>query len=191
MLYCMSGALGQGNKKSTAAGQPASSPDATGSQLKAKHSAGQGVVKHAKKSNEKEVKKTKKKETHISSNKGKKKNVSSAMTKASRLSDSCPAANCLDLAVSYMGLVRTKVANYQKQTARLNRLYAASGGKAAKQSVFANTLNQLIIAGGGNVSNLTCGTSTTNAGQSWFFFIFYFIFYSKLFGDSEFQVLSS
>ena len=79
-------------------------------------------------------------------------------------SSSCLASNCLDLAVAYIGLLRTKVANYQKQTGRLAKLGAASSSKSAKQAVFSNTLNQLITAGGGNVSILTCGSSTNNTG---------------------------
>jgi hypothetical protein len=85
---------------------------------------------------------------------------------SSRQSGSCPgSADCLDLAVIYMNLVRNKVATYQKQTTRFTKLSSASNSKSGKQNAFANTLNQLITAGGGNVSNLTCGSSTNNTGE--------------------------
>jgi hypothetical protein len=162
----MSGAQPQDQGKNKLAASDQQASPHSNSQLKEKHNALK-KMKHAKKSKEKTSKKQKK--TH-KSNKSKK-NVAgkaSGKNKANRQSDSCLAANCLDLAVSYMSLVRTKVANYQKQTTRLSRLNAASGSKAAKQNVFANSLNQLITAGGGNVSNLTCGSSTSNAGKPLF-----------------------
>ena len=78
----------------------------------------------------------------------------------------CLASNCLDLAVSYIGLLRTKVTNYQTQTSRLSKLGVASSSKSAKQTVFSNSLNQLITAGGGNASSLACGASTNNTGTT-------------------------
>jgi hypothetical protein len=35
----------------------------------------------------------------------------------------------------------------------------------SKQSAFDDVLNQLILAGGGNVSTLTCGASGNNSGE--------------------------
>jgi hypothetical protein len=87
---------------------------------------------------------------------------------ARQSSGSCLAANCLDLAVAYIGVLRTKVTNYQKQVTRLSKLNSTAGGKAGKQNAFATTRNHLINQGGGNVSNLTCGTSTSNAGRGGF-----------------------
>jgi hypothetical protein len=73
--------------------------------------------------------------------------------------------NCLDLVVTYMNLVRNKVATYQKQANRFTKLSSASSAKLSKQSAFDNVLNQLILAGGGNVSTLTCGASGNNSGE--------------------------
>ena len=78
----------------------------------------------------------------------------------------CLASNCLDLAVSYIGLLRTKVTNYQKQVTRLGKLNSTASGKAGKQNAFASTRNQLINQGGGNATLLTCGTSTNNTGRT-------------------------
>jgi hypothetical protein len=78
----------------------------------------------------------------------------------------CLASNCLDLAVSYMNLLRVRVTNYQNQKARIARQKGTTQGKADKKTNFMNSLNQLITAGGGNMSNLTCGgKNTTNAGK--------------------------
>ena len=78
--------------------------------------------------------------------------------------NSCSPGNCLDLAVAYIGMLGTKVASYQKQTSRFNKSSQASRVKSGKQLVFNNTLNQLILAGGGNVNNITCGFNTKNSG---------------------------
>jgi hypothetical protein len=80
----------------------------------------------------------------------------------------CLAANCLDLAVYYIGLVRTKVANYQKQLTRISKLTSATTSKLGKRDAFANTLNLLLQSGGGNLSRLACGVganNTNNAGK--------------------------
>ena len=82
-----------------------------------------------------------------------------------RQASGCLAENCLDLAVSYIGLIRNRVTNYQKQISRISRLQAASLTKSGKQNSFTGSLNQLIIAGGGNSSNLTCGQSQNNSGK--------------------------
>ena len=94
----------------------------------------------------------------------KKKSAKKASVRQS--SGSCLAPDCLDLAVTYLGLLRTKVTNYQKQTSRLSKLGVASSSKSAKQTVFSNSLNQLITAGGGNASSLACGASTNNTGTT-------------------------
>ena len=120
--------------------------------------------KTVKKPKTKKKSKGKKKAVH-KSKKSQAKAAIKKKQKPSRQSSGCLASNCLDLAVYYIGLLRTKVTNYQKQTSRLSKLSAASSSKAGKQSVFSNSLNQLITAGGGNVSNLTCGTSRNNSGQ--------------------------
>jgi hypothetical protein len=77
----------------------------------------------------------------------------------------CLASNCLDLAVSYISLLRTKITNYQKQIYRINKTQASSSAKGGKQNSFSTTLNQLITAGGGNVSDLVCGSSRNNSGK--------------------------
>ena len=82
-----------------------------------------------------------------------------------RQASGCLAENCLDLAVSYIGLIRNRVTNYQKQISRISRLQAASLTKSGKQNSFTGSLNQLITAGGGNSSNLTCGQSQNNSGK--------------------------
>jgi hypothetical protein len=76
----------------------------------------------------------------------------------------CLVNNCLDLAVSYINLLRTKVANYQKQVARLGKLTAATLVKFAKQNSFVRTVDHLVAAGGGDLRNLSCGSSTNNTG---------------------------
>ncbi len=94
------------------------------------------------------------------------KGVKKAAAKSSRQSSGgCLPSNCLDLAVAYVGQLRTKVGNYQKQVSRVSKLSTATSAKSGKQNAFVDTLNQLITAGGGNISNLTCGTSQNNSGN--------------------------
>jgi len=81
-----------------------------------------------------------------------------------RQSSSCLPTNCLDLAVAYIGVLRTKVSNYQKQVTRLGKLNSTSTGKSGKQNAFSNARNHLLAQGGGNLSQLTCGSSTNNTG---------------------------
>jgi hypothetical protein len=47
----------------------------------------------------------------------------------------------------------------------VSKLSTATSAKSGKQNAFVDTLNQLITAGGGNISNLTCGTSQNNSGN--------------------------
>jgi len=70
---------------------------------------------------------------------------------------SCLTSNCLDLAVYYISLVQGKVANFQKQGNRIAKLSSATAAKFSKQNNFAKVLDQMILVGGGNISNLTCG----------------------------------
>jgi hypothetical protein len=107
-----------------------------------------------------------KKKNVYSSGKGKKaKEISKKAAASLKQSGSgCLVANCLDLAVSYINLLRTKVANYQKQVARLGKLNAATLVKFAKQNSFARTVDHLVAAGGGDLRNLSCGSSTNNTG---------------------------
>ena len=99
-------------------------------------------------------------------NKSKSTEISSKKPKPNiRQSDSgCLASSCLDLAVAYISLLRTKVANYQKQVTRISKLTAATMAKANKQNAFANAVNQIMSAGGGDLLNLSCGASTNNTG---------------------------
>jgi len=77
---------------------------------------------------------------------------------------SCLTSNCLDLAVYYISLVQGKVANFQKQVNRIAKLSSATAAKFSKQNNFAKVLDQMILVGGGNISNLTCGQSFNNSG---------------------------
>ncbi len=77
---------------------------------------------------------------------------------------SCLNSNCLDLAVYYISLVQGKVANFQKQGNRIAKLSSATEAKFSKQNNFAKVLDQMILVGGGNISNLTCGQSYNNSG---------------------------
>jgi hypothetical protein len=106
-----------------------------------------------------------KKKSLAAKKKGKAKKGSSNVKQTS----GCLASNCLDLAVSYIGLLRTRVTNYQKQIYRINRNLASSSAKGVKQNSFSTTLNQLITAGQGNISDLVCGASRNNSGKVDFF----------------------
>jgi len=77
----------------------------------------------------------------------------------------CLASNCLDLAVSYISLLRNKVTNFQNQNNRMARQNATVQAKVGKKMAFMNSLNQLITAGGGNMSSLVCSKNGTNPGE--------------------------
>jgi hypothetical protein len=132
---------------------------------KANNKSAEGQQQKQKKA--KKAKKVKKGKKTAAKKSGRKSAVKSAAGRQS--GGSCLAANCLDLAVAYIGVLRTKVTNYQKQVTRIGKLNSTAGGKAGKQNAFATTRNHLINQGGGNVSNMTCGTSNSNAGLQCFF----------------------
>jgi hypothetical protein len=113
-----------------------------------------------KKSNKKEGPSKRKK--NLPNLKGSKKKLDNRQSTASNSCDGNP--SCLDLAVIYINLLRGKVATYQQQKNRVNKLFEDNNAKQSKRDIFSNTFNQLTTAGGGDASNLTCGTSTTNPG---------------------------
>jgi hypothetical protein len=90
-----------------------------------------------------------------------------------RQSTGCLASNCLDLSVAYIVLLQNKVANYQKQVARLAKVASGTASKSAKKDGFKAAINQLLTTGGGNAANLSCSSNTTNAGiwqhREWIF----------------------
>jgi hypothetical protein len=117
-------------------------------------------AKKSKKSDGKKNNSAKKKKS--SEDKRKKSGVKAG---SGRQAAGCLASNCLDLAVTYIGLLRTRVANFQKQTSRIATLKNFGINKLGKQNLFDSSLNQLITAGGGNMSNLSCGANQTNPGK--------------------------
>jgi hypothetical protein len=113
------------------------------------------------------------KKTSTKAKKGKKaskskKNVKGekkAAAKSSRQSILILDSKCEALARNYVALMRPEaMAKYKKQVSRVSNLSTATSAKSGKQNASVDTLNQLITAGGSNISNLTCGTSQNNSG---------------------------
>eukprot|EP00088_Acartia_fossae_P061531 TRINITY_DN7395_c0_g1_i1.p1 TRINITY_DN7395_c0_g1~~TRINITY_DN7395_c0_g1_i1.p1 ORF type:complete len:472 (-),score=73.79 TRINITY_DN7395_c0_g1_i1:158-1441(-) len=71
---------------------------------------------------------------------------------------------CLDKAVTYMKILKDKVGNFKRQFTRISKQNKTGGKKSGKKDVFKGALTRLIESGGGNVSALSCGGSTDNAG---------------------------
>jgi hypothetical protein len=137
----------------------------------AKKTAAGGKKKSSSKKKNKSAKKSKKSDGKKNNSVKKKKSSADKKKKSGGKTDrqaaGCLVSNCLDLAVTYIGLLRTRVANFQKQTSRIATLKNFGINKLGKQNLFDSSLNQLITAGGGNMSNLSCGANQTNPGKLW------------------------
>jgi hypothetical protein len=152
-----------GHKEAKKAKKANKAKKASGKKVKAKSGkkAKKSIGKKAKSGQKKAAKHTKsKKEKAL-----KQQHQVAAAAVGRQSAGSCLATNCMDLAVAYIGLLRTKVTNYQKQLSRLSKIGTFTAGKSSKQTAFVNSINQLLTIGGGNKSNLTCGTSTNNSGM--------------------------
>ena len=154
------------NKKSNKSSKTAGSKSKNGGKNNSKASKksknkNKKTVKKSKQKNKKKVGKKSSKKVGKSSKKTgeKRKKVAGTVKQAS-----CLVSNCLDLAVYYIGLVRTKVTYFQNQNARLAKQNLTAQGKAAKKLAFLNSLNQLVTAGGGNMTNLVCSKNNSNPG---------------------------
>merc|ERR1712223_2330254 len=84
---------------------------------------------------------------------------------ASIRSSSCLNFTCIDTAVSYLKLLKDRVANHEKQNARITRQNKTGTGKSGKKGLFGPVVIRIVENGGGNASNLTCN-GADNAGSA-------------------------
>jgi len=73
---------------------------------------------------------------------------------------------CLENAVTAMNRWLRVVSNYKKQSIRIKGQKSLADKKKGKKGLFSPVLNQLISAGGGNKSALTCAGSSNSSGAA-------------------------
>merc|ERR1712172_487495 len=71
---------------------------------------------------------------------------------------------CLISAMTYLGLRKTQVTNYEKQQGRVLAGNKTGEKKNGKKGIFASTAQRIIRSGGGNSAALSCQGSTTSGG---------------------------
>merc|ERR1711934_807375 len=71
---------------------------------------------------------------------------------------------CLINAMTYLGLMKSQVTNYQKQQGRVVAANKTGEKKNGKKGIFASTAQRIIRSGGGNSAALSCQGSTTSSG---------------------------
>ena len=101
------------------------------------------------------------------SRKNKKSQVKNKGRKSSSIrSSTCLNFTCIDDAVSYLKLLKDRVANHEKQNARITRQNKTGSGKSGKKGVFGPVVRRIVENGGGNASDLTCnGKKNSGAAQ--------------------------
>jgi len=93
---------------------------------------------------------------------GHRNNKKAVSRKACRQAD----GKCLENAVTAMNRWLRVVSNYKKQSARIKGQKDLADKKKGKKGLFGPVLNQLISAGGGNKSALTCAGSSNSSGAA-------------------------
>merc|ERR1711862_921102 len=73
---------------------------------------------------------------------------------------------CLENAVTAMNRWLRVVSNYKKQSIRIKGQKSLADKKKGKKGLFGPVLNQLVSAGGGNKSALTCAGSSNSSGAA-------------------------
>merc|ERR1711934_195207 len=71
---------------------------------------------------------------------------------------------CLLSAMTYLGLMKSQVTNYQKQQGRVVAANKTGEKKNGKKGIFASTAQRIIRSGGGNSAALSCQGSTNSSG---------------------------
>jgi hypothetical protein len=71
---------------------------------------------------------------------------------------------CLISAMTYLGLMKSQVTNYEKQQGRVLAANKTGSKKNGKKGIFASTAQRIIRSGGGNSAALSCQGSTTSSG---------------------------
>merc|ERR1719507_868296 len=71
---------------------------------------------------------------------------------------------CLINAMTYLGLMKSQVTNYQKQQGRVVAANKTGEKKNGKKGIFASTAQRIIRSGGGNSAALSCQGSTNSSG---------------------------
>ena len=108
----------------------------------------------------KEQKRKKKKEKE----RKKKQNNQRRRKKRNRCSSRQADGKCLENAVTAMNRWLRVVTNYKKQSLRIKGQKEIADKKKEKKGLFSPVMNQLVCAGGGNKSALTCAGSSNSSG---------------------------
>jgi hypothetical protein len=94
----------------------------------------------------------------------KNKNSVKAARKTGKSGRACLATTCVDNAIKYMSMLKSKVVNFKKQKARIASSKKQAGGKAGKKGLFKGLVLKIKEAGGGNSSALKCNGKTGTPG---------------------------
>ena len=132
--------------------------------------AGKKTGRKSKKNRKSKSKKSGKAKSRKNKSKNSRKNKSTGKGKKGRKSSiirssTCLNYTCIDEGVSYLKLLKDKVANFEKQNARITRQNKTGSGKSGKKGLFGPVVRRIVENGGGNASNLTCN-GANNAGSA-------------------------
>ena len=128
---------------------------------KRKQNKGKKVNKNTKQTKRKRNKTEKKKKRN-----GKKVRKNNKREKKYRKRCRQATGKCLENAVTAMNRWLRVVSNYKKQSIRIKGQKSLADKKKGKKGLFSPVLNQLISAGGGNKSALTCAGSSNSSGAT-------------------------
>jgi len=149
----------KGNRKSKKAGKK-------NKKTKSKKNRKSKSKKNKKNKRKQKNKGKKSKKNKKNSRKNKRKGGKKKATKSFRQTSSCMNETCINKAMSYMKLMKDRVANFIAQKSRIEAFNKTSGKKHGKKGLFGPILNRIREAGGGNSSNLKCNGNATNAGAA-------------------------
>ena len=88
--------------------------------------------------------------------------------RVSQRAGTCMPETCIDTGVTYMKIMKDRVANFLSQKSRIEKYNQTSVNKAGKKGLFIPILNRLREAGGGNSSDLKCDGDSSSAGAKQF-----------------------
>ena len=101
---------------------------------------------------------------HNGQRKGYKKVSEKEEVKCTKLIKEQVNGTCIESAVSYLNMISTVVANFEKQSKRMTKQNKTGGNKSSKKGLFKSIVDRLIQAGGENKSALSCGGQRATPG---------------------------
>ena len=112
--------------------------------------------KNSKKNNRKNMKGKNNRKKGKKGKKQRRKNNKTSKTQRKTERQECMAEACVDTTISYMKLLKDKIRNFKVQKARIATSKKQALGKAKKSGLWATVISKIVMAGGGNSSELKC-----------------------------------